>query len=412
MTDVSSAPAQRTLLLGSVVTPERVVPDGAVAVADGRIAFAGERRELSSDWAAVAPPVGWRGDCLLLPGLVDLHCHGGNGHEFGTDVDGSRIAAAYHHGRGSTTVVGSLVSASRGALLAGADALGELVRSGVLAGIHVEGPFLSTVRRGAQNADALIDVDVDLIDQLSQRAGRGALVQMTWAPERAGGERVPAALAAHGAIGALGHTDTAFAGAAAALDAVGALEVRGGMPLVTHLFNGMPPLGSRAPGPVAAAIAAAARGEAVVEVIADGVHLDGGTVRLVYDAVGADHMVLVSDAIAASGLADGTYALGGLEVSVNAREARLASNGALAGGVGTLLDQVRWLVGSLGVPLVDAVRAASTTPARAMAFADVGALRSGLRADVLVVDDQLSLQAVMRAGAWLQPSSKRVGVGP
>ena len=398
---VRSAATTRTVLLGSVVTPDRVVPDGAVAVAEGRIAFAGERRELSPGWAAVTPPVGWRSDCLLLPGLVDLHCHGGNGYEFGAHVDSSRIAAAYHHGRGSTTLVGSLVSAPAATLLAGTHVLGQLVRADELAGVHVEGPFLSMDRRGAQNPDALIDVDLDLIDQLGQIAGRDGLVQMTWAPERTGGDRVPAALATHGAIGALGHTDTDFAGAATALEAVAALGVRGGLPLVTHLFNGMPPLGSRSPGPVGAAIAAAARGEAVVEVIADGVHLDGGTVRLVYDAVGADHMVLVSDAIAASGLADGSYALGGLEVSVNAREARLASNGALAGGVGTLLDQVQWLVGSLGVPLVDAVRAASTTPARAMAFAEVGALRPGLRADVLVVDEQLSLQAVMRAGAWL-----------
>jgi N-acetylglucosamine-6-phosphate deacetylase len=397
----SGSPATRILLTGSLVTPGGVVPEGVVAAQDGRIAYAGELRDLPSEWVAVTPPSGWRRDRTLLPGLVDLHCHGGNGGEFGTDLDASRVAVAHHHQHGTTTVVGSLVSAPAAALMAGARTLGELVAVGELAGIHLEGPFLSRKRCGAQNPDALVDVDLDLIERLGQNAGEGALAQMTWAPERPGGDHVPAALAAVGALGALGHTDTDYAGAAAALEAVAALGVRGGLPLATHLFNGMPPLGSRSPGPVGAAIAAAARGEAVVEVIADGVHLDGGTVRMVYDAVGPDHLALVSDAMAASGLPDGAYSLGGLEVTVRDRAARLRRTGTLAGGVSTLLDQVRRLVGELGIPLADAVRAAATTPARAMAFTDVGALRAGLRADLLVVDEDLGLHGVMRSGVWL-----------
>ena len=163
-----------------------------------------------------------------------------------------------------------------------------------------------------------------------------------------GGDAVPAALAAVGALGSLGHTDADYDVAARALESVAAQGVRGGLPLATHLFNGMPPLLSRAPGPVGAAIAAAARGEAVVELIADGVHLDGGTVRMVFDAVGPDHVALVSDAMAASGLPEGAYSLGGLDVTVSGRAARLTDSGSLAGGVSTLLDQVRWLVGDAG----------------------------------------------------------------
>jgi N-acetylglucosamine-6-phosphate deacetylase len=202
-------------------------------------------------------------------------------------------------------------------------------------------------------------------------------------------------------VGSLGHTDADYADAARALESVAALGVRGGVPLATHLFNGMPPLLSRAPGPVAAAIAAAARGEAVVELIADGVHLDGGTVRMAYDSVGPDHVALVSDAMAASGLPDGAYSLGGLDVTVSDRAARLTDSGSLAGGVSTLIEQVRWLVDDLHIPLADAVKAASTTPARALALSGVGSLSAGLSADVVVVDDKLSVQRVLRHGAWL-----------
>ncbi|MEP6854945.1 MAG: amidohydrolase family protein, partial [Pedococcus sp.] len=161
------------------------------------------------------------------------------------------------------------------------------------------------------------------------------------------------------------------------------------------------PLHHRAPGPVAAALGAAARGEAVVELIADGVHLDGATVQLVFDVVGPAGIALVSDAMSASGLDDGDYTLGGRQVQVRGREARLAEGGSLAGGVSTLLDQVRWCVTELGIDLVDAVAAAALTPARALSLTGVGSLTPGSRADVLVVDEELEPLRVLRRGTWL-----------
>ncbi|WP_457253491.1 N-acetylglucosamine-6-phosphate deacetylase [Pedococcus sp. P5_B7] len=397
----SATDTGRLLLTGRVVTPDGVIGDGAVAVTDGSIAYAGERGSLPSDWAEVAEPAGWQAGLTLLPGLVDIHCHGGNGGEFGPDAASAHRAARHHHQQGSTTIVGSLVSAPAATLVEGARTLGDLVRAGELAGIHLEGPFLSTVRCGAQNPAALVDADVALVETLGDAAGEGAFAQMTWAPERTGGDQVPAALAAVGAVGAVGHTDADYDTAARALDAVADRGVRGGLPLTTHLFNGMPPLLSRAPGAVGAAIAAAARGRAVVEVIADGVHLDGGTVRMLFDTVGPEHIALVSDAMSASGLPDGAYTLGGLDVTVSARAARLTSNGSLAGGVSTLLDEVRWLVRDLGIPLSDAVAAASATPARALALTGSGSLAPGQHADLLVVDSQLVLHRVLRRGTWL-----------
>ena len=210
--------------------------------------------------------------------------------------------------------------------------------------------------------------------------------------------RCPGCSPATGILPALGHTDadadTAWASLRSALDGA----PRGGRPLVTHVFNGMPPLHHRAPGPVAACLAQAARGEAVLEVIGDGVHLDAATVRMLFDLVGADGIALVTDAMAASGMPEGSYTLGGRDVVVAGRTARLADGGSIAGGVATLLEVVRWCVLEAGVPLRDAVRAASLTPARALGLPDVGALRAGLRADVLVVDDDLRLRSVLRAG--------------
>lgn len=394
--------ASTTLLTGRVVLPSETVADGAVVVAGEQILYAGSRASVPPEHSGASEPAGWAPGLTLLPGLVDLHCHGGSGGEFGTDTEGARTAAAHHHRAGSTTVVGSLVSASAERLLSGVRACAPLVRDGDLAGTHLEGPFLSTARCGAQNPAALIAPDLKLLEELVLEAGPGVIAQMTWAPELPGASQLPAELARLGILGAVGHTDADVRTARAALAALVEHPVRGGQALVTHLFNGMPPMLSRQPGPVAAALSAAGRGEAVVEVIADGVHLDGGTVQMLFDTVGPDQVALVSDCMAAAGLPEGDYTLGGLHVRVQGRDVRLVDSGSLAGGVSCLLDQVRWCVADLGVPLTDAVRAASTTPARALALDGVGALEAGLRADVLVVDEALVAQRVMRRGAWLE----------
>ena len=139
---------------------------------------------------------------------------------------------------------------------------------------------------------------------------------MTYAPERPGGDALPALLAGHGILPALGHTDADADTAWASLRSALGSAPRGGRPLVTHVFNGMPPMHHRAPGPVAACLAQAARGEAVLEVIGDGVHLDAGTVRMLFDVVGPDGLCLITDAMAASGMPEGTYTLGGRDVVV------------------------------------------------------------------------------------------------
>ncbi|MGN6635143.1 MAG: N-acetylglucosamine-6-phosphate deacetylase [Oryzihumus sp.] len=403
---VTPAPSPaRTLLTGRVVTPTAVLPDGAVALEGERIAFAGKARDLPPDWRDAAVPDGWASGSTILPGLVDVHCHGGAGGEVGPDPVATRAAAAHHRRRGTTSLVGSLVSADPATLLAGTRTAAALVATDELAGVHLEGPFLSHARRGAQRADARTDVDPGLVEALARAAADAgapqALVQMTFAPERDPGSRLPAALAAHSILPAVGHTDADDTLVAASLRAALETAPRGGRPLVTHVFNGMPPLHHRTPGPVAACLSAAARGEAVLEVVGDGVHLAPGTVRMLFDLVGGEGLCLVTDAMAASGMPEGTYQLGGQEVQVEGGTARLVDGGAIAGGVATLLDVVRWSVQEAGVPLLEAVTAASATPAEALALDGRGRLEAGARSDLVVVDDQLAASRVMRCGVWL-----------
>lgn len=387
-----------TLVTGRVVTPERVLDDGAVVVEGDRIAWVGRRADLDDRSAELAAD-GDEGH-TILPGLVDVHCHGGAGGEFGADPDAGRTAATHHLAHGTTSLVGSLVSASGPSLVAGVAVCAELVAAGVLAGIHLEGPFLSVARCGAQDPTALVDPDPALVDALLT-AAQGGLVQMTFAPERPGAAGLVDQLAAGGAIPAVGHTDSDAVVARGALDHVLDRGPRGGRPLVTHVFNGMPPLHHRSPGPVAAALGSAARGEAVLEVVGDSVHLSAETVRMLFETVGPDSLALITDAMAASGMPDGRYRLGGREVVVEGRTARLADGGAIAGGVATLLDVLRWCVTDVGVPLLDAVTAVSRTPAAVMGWTDVGALEAGRRADLLLVDDRYEPVRVLRAGAWV-----------
>ena len=387
-----------TLLTGRVVTPTGVIDDGGVVVQGDRIAWVGRRSELGETVASV--PSDWLEGRTLLPGLVDLHCHGGAGGEFGPDPDSGRTAAAHHLRHGTTSLVGSLVSAPGPTLVDGVTASAGLVADGTLAGIHLEGPFLSVVRCGAQDPTALVDPDPALVDALVA-TGAGGIVQMTFAPERPGAEALMAQLAAADVVPAVGHTDADAATARAALDRVLELGPRGGRPLVTHVFNGMPPLHHRSPGPVAAALGSAGRGEAVLEVVGDGVHLAAETVRMLFETVGPGSLALITDSMAASGMPEGRYTLGGRDVVVDGRTARLADGGSIAGGVATLLEVVRWCVTEVGIPLTEAVTAASATPAAVMGWSDVGSLVAGRRADLVVVGDELEPVRVLRGGHWV-----------
>lgn len=389
-----------TVLRGQAVIGHAVVPDAVVVVGGGLVLHVGPASAVlplldpTNRAGARALPDG----AVLLPGLVDLHCHGAAGSDFASaDADGSARAAGHHLAHGTTSLLASVVSLRHGETSAALHALGPLVGGSNIQGVHLEGPYLSVARCGAQDPRVIRDPDLaELAEWLELAQGRVAT--MTVAPERPGALAAAAALAAVGAVAAVGHTDADERTTSGFLRAVAAY---GRPALVTHLFNGMRPLHHRDPGPVAACLAAAARGEAVVELIADGLHLHDGTVRTVLDLVGAGAVALVTDAMAATGMGDGTYRLGALDVDVTAGVARLPGRESIAGGTTRLLDIVRRLVLEVGLPLADVVRAASATPATVLGLAhELGSLLPGRRADLLIAGPDLEPLAVMRAGAW------------
>ena len=380
------------LLRGTVVAGGRSIPDGVVALDGDRIAWVGP----AGTWAGpvpLPPP----SDRYVLPGLVDVHCHGGAGHGFPeADDEGLQAAVDHHLAHGTTTLLGSLVSAPADMLLERVAALAPLVTAGRLAGIHLEGPFLAAARCGAQDPAAIVPGDPALLERLLHAAG-GTVASMTLAPETPRYRELFAILIRHGVLPSLGHTDATAGRTTAAI-----AEAGGATLSATHLFNGMPELHHRAPGPAAACLAAAGRGEMVVELVADGVHLADETVAMVFDLVGPERIALVTDAMAAAGMPDGGYSLGSMRVDVVDRVARLAGAGtdrSIAGGTARMVDVLRQVVLGSGVGLGAAVLAATATPARLLGLEhEIGDLVPGRRADVLVTDHDLAPAEVFRAG--------------
>ena len=372
---------RRLLTGGRVVTPEGVLSPGWIRVAGNLINAVGS----GAATQALPPglPVTELHGHWVLPGFVDMHVHGGGGASFTAGpADDARRAAAFHRGHGSTTLVASLVTAPLADLEARAAMLAALTDQGVIAGIHLEGPFLSAVRCGAQDPRHMLAPDVAAFERL-HAAAAGHLRVITIAPELPGSAGLIKAAARVGVIAAVGHTDATADVTSAAVNA--------GATHATHLFNGMRPLHHREPGPAGALLD---RDEVTCEVIADGVHLHDTVIRLTARAAGPGRLVLITDAMAAAGMPDGSYRLGSMRVDVAGGVARLAGGdepgtagasagrgGAIAGSTATMADVVRHAVAA-GLPVTAVAAAASTTPARVLGLGDrIGALRAGLDAE-------------------------------
>ncbi|MEH0824693.1 MULTISPECIES: N-acetylglucosamine-6-phosphate deacetylase [unclassified Micromonospora] len=362
---------------GKVVTPTGVIRQGCVEINGDRI-------------TAVAEYPAKRDGHWIVPGFVDMHTHGGGGHTFTTgDADAARAAAAFHLGHGTTTLLASLVSSPFELMRDATAAFAPLVGEGVLAGVHFEGPYLSTARCGAQNPEYLRDPSTDELAELIE-LGAGAVRMVTLAPERAGALDAIKLLTSHGVVAAVGHTDATYDETRAAVGA--------GASVATHLFNGMRPLHHREPGPIVALLDAP---NVVCELVADGVHLHDGMLTFATSTAGPERAALITDAMAAAGMPDGDYELGGQAVTVADGVARLARDGSIAGSTLTMDAALRHAVAA-GIPITDAVRMVATTPARAIGLGDrLGALQVGLRADLVVLDDELNVVRVMREGSWL-----------
>lgn len=369
-------PQPRVVRADRVITPDREVRDGWVVVRGDRVVEVGEGQ---SPGLPTAYPV-------VVPGLVDLHNHGGGGAAFSDGAAAAVVARDAHLRAGTTTLVASLVTDTVSALEAQVRELVPLVRAGELAGIHLEGPWLAPAWCGAHPTALVADPARADVVALADAAG-DALVMVTLAPERAGALTAIRLLRDRGVQVAVGHTDATYEQTRAAIDA--------GVTVATHLYNAARPPHHREPGP---SVALLEDPRVFVESVVDGVHLHPAVVRATARAAG-DRWVLVTDAMAAALQGDGAYTLGTRAVEVVDGVARLQGGG-LAGSTLGLARAVRTAVG-FGVPLVDAVRAATQAPATVLGRPDLGRLVPGARADLVAMDEDLRVLEVMRGGRWV-----------
>ncbi|MGO2096785.1 MAG: N-acetylglucosamine-6-phosphate deacetylase [Candidatus Microbacterium stercoravium] len=368
----------------AIVTPSGIV-DGYLAIAGDRIQCVGP--------AADAPPSAIDlGSRVVVPGFVDIHNHGGGG----AWVTSSRTldirrAIDTHLAEGTTGIVVSLMSRPIDELVAQLHAVAVVAsldeyRERVL-GVHLEGPFLSPERSGAQPKHHLSLPDTAKMRLLLDAAPW--LVRMvTLAPELAGARQLIDMLRSEGVVVALGHS------AASADEAAAAYER--GAAVATHLWNGMAPIQSRAPGLAGASLA---NPRVVLELVADGVHVHETNIRIVLDLAGADRVALVTDAAAVAGLPVGEYDVRSSRIAV--RDAAFdAETDELLGSTMTMSEAFRRAVREYGLDLVGASTCTSSTPARALGVrSDRGAIEAGMLADLVVLDsDSLAVEAVFASG--------------
>jgi N-acetylglucosamine-6-phosphate deacetylase len=376
-----SANARREVLAGAWV----VLPSGAV-----RAPLTVEGSRIATNTPEEHPTVDLTGH-WIVPGFVDIHVHGGGGASFSAgSAHEALTVAATHRVHGTTTMLTSLVTDDLDGLARQAAVLSELVEQGEFAGIHFEGPFLSPHRCGAHQPSLLREPDPADVRKLLG-AARGAARMMTLAPELPGGLTSVRLLADAGVIAAVGHTD---AGYETTLDAIEA-----GATVATHLFNTMPPLGHRAPGPVAALL----EDERVtVELINDGTHLHPAVLALAFATATAARVAFITDAMGAAGMDDGRYPLGPMQVEVKGGVARLVDGGSIAGSTLTLDTAFQRAVTVDKLPVEHVVEAIAAGPAKLLGLYDrIGSLEPGKDADLVVLDEHFSLTAVMRKGEWL-----------
>ncbi len=309
----------------------------------------------------------------LIPGFVDIHCHGGGGYYF-SNLNPDQITGAIdiHRQAGTTTQYASLVTADLSQLKAQIESLIPFVRSGDLAGIHLEGPYLSRAKCGAHAPELLCAPHLDEVKSLIEW-GQGTIAMVTIAPELEGALESITWLASQGIVAAIGHSDADADTARAAIDA--------GAKVVTHFTNAM----AKMVGGQSMATEVLNDSEISLELINDGTHVPIDVIEILKKNA-LERTILVTDAMSAAGGNDGKYLIGNLEVEVKDSIARLVSNGALAGSTLTMERAFINFINKDGVNIVDAVHASSTHAAKVFRLNSVGSISVGKKADILHFD--------------------------
>lgn len=332
-------------------------------------------------------------NCYVIPGLVDVHFHGCVGEDFSDATrEGLQRIADFELSEGVTYICPASMTLPEETLTeicknVAAHRL-ESTSGAEVVGAHLEGPFLSYAKRGAQNADFLRDPDGEMLARL-QKASDGCVKLMTMAPEQPGGLEFIAKAAELGVTVSVGHTTADYDTAMAAFAA--------GASHATHLYNGMPPIHHRAPAVIGAAFDSPG---VRAEIICDGIHIHPAMIRLTFRLFGAERMVLISDSLRATGMPDGQYPFGGQEIEVHGNRATIVGHPeTLAGSVTSLMGCMKQAVG-MGIPMADAVRAATYNPACAIGIDDrAGTLDVGKEASIVLLDKaDLSVKSIIFKG--------------
>jgi N-acetylglucosamine-6-phosphate deacetylase len=381
------------LTASALFTPLQKIEQPVVLLEDGKILEIDPR-------AALAIPSGCRivdfGDAILAPAYVDIHIHGGAGHDVMETDPGAlpaleRLLAQHGVGGYLPTTITAPVEQTLGALERLSDAIesgeatpGEGGRARPL-GIHMEGPFLSHAKRGVHPPESILPPTIGMFNRFWE-AARGRIRLMTIAPETEGAQEVIAEAARRGVCVSIGHSDANQEAARAAIDK--------GARHATHTFNAMRALDHREPGILGVVLS---DDRISADIIADGIHVDPAIVKLFIRAKGAAGAVLITDALSATGMPDGRYRLGTLELDV--KGGRCTSRGILAGSVLTLDRAVRNVMQFAGCDLQQGVRFASLNPAKAAGLEKNGVLEPAAHADIVVLDRNGGVRKTIIAGA-------------
>lgn len=387
--------ARRVFTGGTVLWPDGRLAPGNLCIAGREIEAvlpADRPFEPGADARMAAAQVTDVTGCVVAPGFIDGHVHGGMGSNFmSAEAAGAADISAYLAGGGVTSCLAATASVELDRLERSLRRLAELKGTlddhGIeLLGTHLEGPFLSPEHPGVQRRDRLRNPEPALVDALLSAAGE-SLRLVTLAPELAGGLAAVRRLADAGVLVSIGHSGATYEQTRDALDA--------GVTRVTHTFNGFPPMHHREPGPLPALLTDA---RVQCELVADGVHVSGPMIRFLIDVAGPDRVTLVSDGTDVAGLPDGPHQRWeGTSVVVSNGRA-LTPSGTVAGSVARLAQMVRVVVHAAGVSLPDALRMASLNPARSLGLADRGLLAAGARADVVILDSDLKVRLTVAGG--------------
>lgn len=370
-----------------IITPYEVLPGCGVIIDKGKITNIAPEQDIETE--AVSEVIDGKGQ-FLSPGFMDIHNHGNSGYDF---MDATEEAidnmGRYHLKNGVTSYLGTVLTQSYENILNAAKNIAEYKNksnSSKLLGIHLEGPFFSVGKKGAQPEEYIKDPDMSFINKLMD-ISNGKLKMVSVAPEKEGALKLIDYLKANNITVAMAHSNATYEEARNG--------IAHGVTVATHLYNGMRNFSHREPGIVGAALT---DDRVFCEMICDRIHLHDAAMKIALKMKGIDKVIAVSDAMRAAGLSNGIYELGGQKVTVKEGAARL-DDGSLAGSTLNLRTAVYNMVKYLNVPIYEAVRTASLSPAEAIGVDKTkGSIEIGKDADLILFDDEFNISSVIAGG--------------